>query len=188
MLNHRRDGNGSKRLNREKWLRAALDTLNDKGIDYVKVLPLAKELGVTRGSFYWHFRDRDDLLRQMLEFWESSQTDEVISRVTANGGTPREQLRLLGQDVLFRKYNRYEVAVRAWAMADTAARRAVRRVDRKRLKFVSGLLASDGVDADEAWRRAQTIIGYLIVEPEFNSRLSRKGRLDNLDAVLDLML
>ena len=74
-----REGNGRRNsLGQDDWLNAALESLNEKGIDAVKVLPLSHKLGVTRGSFYWHFKDREDLLRQMLEYWERELTDVVI--------------------------------------------------------------------------------------------------------------
>ena len=63
----------SQRLNRGAWLREALEVLRESGIDHVKVEPLAKRLGVTKGSFYWHFKDRADLLRALPEHWAKSQ-------------------------------------------------------------------------------------------------------------------
>ena len=69
---------GRKFLTRDEWLAAAMELLRTRGIGGVRILPLAKQLGVSRGSFYWHFEDHDDLLRSMLDWWDHEMTDAVI--------------------------------------------------------------------------------------------------------------
>src|ERR671934_2749006 len=69
------------RLSRERWIEAALDALADGGVAAVAVEPLAVRLGVTKGSFYWHFRDRDQLLAAALKEWERTGTEELIKRL-----------------------------------------------------------------------------------------------------------
>ena len=74
------------RTPRGRWIEEALRLLADGGPDAVRIEPLAKSLGVTRGGFYWHFEDRAALLREMLDTWERAATDEVIERVEHKGG------------------------------------------------------------------------------------------------------
>ena len=105
---------GNSSLSKEDWLRVALDVLNERGVDSVKVLPLSKALGVTRGSFYWHFKDRDDLLKQMLEYWEWELTDTVIQHAKALDGSANDKLRDVVTNVLYQSLDRYDTAVRAW--------------------------------------------------------------------------
>lgn len=183
----RRNERTARRLGRDDWLSVALNTLNEKGIQHVKALPLSRALGVTRGSFYWHFRSRDDLHRQVLDHWERTQTDEVIARVEALQGSAEARLRGLCMDVLFRQYNRYDVAVRAWAMADPTARAAVRRVDRKRTRFIAGLFGQAGCAPAEAESAAKVLLSFLVMEPDMDrgeSRGTRAARVENLIARL----
>ena len=68
------------RLRPEDWLNAAQARLVDGGIDAVKIGPLAADLKVTRGSFYWHFRDRNHLLQALLARWQA-QSHEMFNRL-----------------------------------------------------------------------------------------------------------
>jgi AcrR family transcriptional regulator len=82
------------RLSKQDWLTAALGALAEGGVGAVAVEPLAQRLGVTRGSFYWHFADRNALLREALEWWELQGTDMVIERVSTIA-EPKQRLRAL---------------------------------------------------------------------------------------------
>ena len=81
------------RLDREDWVNAAFERLGAGGVEAVRVEPLAKDLGVTKGSFYWHFRDREALLDAVLEAWEARETDHYIKTAETDGGQPGERLR-----------------------------------------------------------------------------------------------
>src|ERR687896_374805 len=74
------------RTPRNSWIAAGLRALAAGGPDTVRVESLAKAMGVTKGGFYWHFADRDELLAEMLDTWERRSTDEVIERVEREGG------------------------------------------------------------------------------------------------------
>ena len=62
------------------WLKIALRTLIGEGVEQVRILPLAKKLGVSRSSFYWYFKDREDLLNKLLEYWKDKNTASIVSR------------------------------------------------------------------------------------------------------------
>ena len=83
------------RVPREMWVRQGLRVLADGGPDAVRVEPLARALGVTRGSFYWHFADRRALLDAMLDAWERSTTEDVIGLLESEGGDAAVKLRRL---------------------------------------------------------------------------------------------
>ena len=70
----------SKRLGREDWIHGALELLSTAGVEQVKIVPLAKRLGVTSGSFYWHFANRGQLYDALLEYWEQEMTDKAIEQ------------------------------------------------------------------------------------------------------------
>jgi AcrR family transcriptional regulator len=131
-------------LTPETWIEAATQVLVDQGIDHVRVDVLATQLAVTRGSFYWHFRDREDLLRRVLQAWRESATEQLTRRLETASTDPREQLR----DVISLPFRgraaaraaRIELAIRAWAMrrASRTTPRSSRRWALHRSKRLSG--------------------------------------------------
>lgn len=155
------------RLEARDWTRAALALLSEQSIDGVRVEPLAKILGVTKGSFYWHFKDRDALLDAMLSDWRQRATVSIIERLDTVDGGPRERLvRLLrlplaggasiwGADV--------ELSIRLWGRRDARAKAALEEVDRLRLLYISGLLQACGVAQESANARAILAYSYIRV-------------------------
>src|SRR5215207_3899623 len=83
------------RTPRSNWIDEGLRALAAGGPDAVRIEPLARALGVTKGGFYWHFEDRGALLAEMLDTWERVSIDEVIERVEGEGGDARSRLRRL---------------------------------------------------------------------------------------------
>ena len=81
----------SKRLSREDWLAAALEVLYGEGVGKVSIVRIARDMGVTSGSFYWHFKDRNDLLRSLLDFWVRSQTEAIFEKVDQFEGKRRRR-------------------------------------------------------------------------------------------------
>lgn len=145
-------------LTPEAWLAAATDLLEVEGIDAVRVDALARKLGVTRGSFYWHFKDREDLLRGVLQAWRDAATSQLTQRLKDASAQPAEQLR----DVLslpFRgrsaqRASRIELAIRAWARRDALARRFVDECDAARLGYIAQIFSGLGFAPAEARSRA----------------------------------
>src|SRR5690242_19694587 len=84
-----------KRLTPQDWADAALAAIAEGGLAAVAVEPLAARLSTTKGSFYWHFANRDALMRAALERWEEQTTTAVIRDVTADANGPAHQLRML---------------------------------------------------------------------------------------------
>jgi AcrR family transcriptional regulator len=107
--------------------------LVDGGIDLVRVNVISKSLSVTRGSFYWHCKDRDDLLARMLETWRVLATDQIMERFDSKRDKPRELItELLSLPFRGRSAQqaaRVELAIRDWARRDPMARHAVDDVD-----------------------------------------------------------
>ena len=179
---------GNSNLSKEDWLRVALDVLNERGVDSVKVLPLSKALGVTRGSFYWHFKDREDLLQQMLEYWEWELTDTVIQHSKALDGSAEDKLRDVVAMVLYRSMDRYDTAVRAWSLFDSKALKTMRRVERKRLRFMTELLSQSGLGQDTAQFRARFLYGYLMTGIAVAGRPTRAQIAGDIDQCLEFIL
>ncbi len=126
-------------LSRGDWVAAALEALALHGIHGVRVQTLAKQLGVTTGSFYWHFRKRSELLVAMVDFWEAAMTDSVMEAVRDASGTPAERILTLMEDVVLRHRTRYDAAMRSWAQSDPEIAVRVRQVEARRRRYVEGL-------------------------------------------------
>nr|MBL8454793.1 TetR/AcrR family transcriptional regulator [Zoogloeaceae bacterium] len=159
---------GKVQLTPADWIDAATQVLVDKSIDAVRVDVLAKGLKVTRGSFYWHFQDRDDLLRQLLKSWRDAATEQIINRFERSGADPEALVRELAS-LPFRGRSAaasasIELAIRAWARRDEMARQVVDEVDAKRLSYVSQCFVALGFTFQEAGMRAFLLYSYMISE------------------------
>lgn len=152
-------------LTPEDWIKAAETVLVDKSIDAVRVDSLSKDLGVTRGSFYWHFKDREDLLRQLLHTWRDRATEQIIDRFERGNSKPRNLIR----DLLMLPYHgatakrgaSTELAIRAWARRDEMARHYVDEVDAKRLAYMAQCFSALGFDIPESRTRAFILYGCM---------------------------
>lgn len=127
------------RLSRENWIAAGFRALTMKGPQALKAEPLARDLGTTKGSFYWHFKDVPTFQADMLAYWEEHATQDVITRLDAIP-IPEMKLRKLA-DLATHADAPYagvdvEPAVRAWAKADMSVADAVQRVDEARLAYL----------------------------------------------------
>ena len=151
------------RLDADAWVDAAFDALAEGGIDAVRVEPLAKVLDITKGSFYWHFADRRALLDAMLAAWSEGRIAAIRDQAAARGA-PDAVLSDLA-DLYTRHANvrglAIELAIRSLARADEAAAKAVRSVDRERLRHVGDLFAALGWPGSQAQARAILFYSYL---------------------------
>ncbi len=153
-----------RRLTREDWLAKALDVLAEEGIGAVCIEPVAKALGVTKGSFYWHFEDRDELIKRLLEYWETEHTDRLGDLVAADSSDPSRQLLTLFELVTTSDEDRNDASVRAWASHDPQAAAYLKRVDQKRLDYVRDLFQGMGFSREEADLRSRWSYYYMIGE------------------------
>ena len=142
------------KLGRQDWVQAALETFMEKGIEAVKVDVLAKSLKITRGSFYWHFKNLDDLLTAIIQEWQAVDTEDVIRQVEIIGGTPSQQLLNL-LEIAAKDDDRLEKAMRIWAIHDTRAMVSIERVDEQRLEYLENLFSQIGFSVEDALVRAR---------------------------------
>jgi len=144
----------NERLDRQAWIHAGLAAMAEGGVEAVRIEPLAATMKVTKGSFYWHFKDRPALLAALLEAWQASATGDIIARVEARGGDAQQKLGHLFAIVIGAD-GRLDMAVRNWADQDPAAHAAMNAVDRRRLDYVADLFSTLGFGAAEALARAR---------------------------------
>ena len=137
---------------REDWLAQGVRALREGGVEAVRVEPLARSLGVTKGSFYWHFADRPALLEALLALWER-ETAEVVTEA-ARAATPAQRLVRYFEIVTASRDYPPDAAIFAWATVDPAVARRAEAVERMRIEFLRRQFREQGVGEDEAVRRA----------------------------------
>jgi len=142
-------------LSAKDWLDQGLKTLAERGFTALKAEPLAKALGVSRGSFYWHFADIGAFHAAILKHWREVAAEQIIANLEAAPDN-RDRLPLLLRQA-FGGRLALESAVRTWATVDHAARSAVQAIDRRRLSYVESQLTQAGLSAEGARTRAQIL-------------------------------
>jgi AcrR family transcriptional regulator len=151
-------------LSAKDWLDQGLRTLAESGFTALKAEPLAKAMGVSRGSFYWHFADIGAFHAAILDHWREVAAEQIIANVEAASDHDNPLPLLLRQ--AFGARLALENAVRTWATLDPLARAAVQAIDRRRLSYVESLLRASGLSPDVARARAQILywafLGYAL--------------------------
>ena len=159
------------RTPRSAWIDEGLRALAAGGPEAVRVEPLAKALGVTKGGFYWHFDGRRALLDELLDAWEHKSVDEVIDRIEGEGGDERTKLRRLselatsGHVVLGIDPLQIDLAIRDWSRRDRKVARRLRRVDNRRMDYMRSLYRAFTPDADEVEARCMVAFSLWIGSP-----------------------
>lgn len=171
-------------LTREDWIYAAQQVLSKSGVDAVRVDTLAKELNITRGSFYHHFANREELLLGILGSWRARATEDVILHLRNNQTSPQKQItRLLELPYhghAAQQAAAVELGIRAWARADRQARQAIDEVDKHRLAYIENLLMQIGLTDAEARDRAHLIYAYQLGVSLIADHGDSAGRMERL--------
>jgi AcrR family transcriptional regulator len=158
-------------LSRDDWVQAARGELVVRGISAVKIGRLARIMRVTRGSFYWHFANHQELLRAVLQLWEYSNTRPFEEALSREGPRPAddELLQILNLFLEEKTYSpAFDSAVRDWARVSKAAEAAVRRVDARRIAILHRVFVHLGFGEPEALVRARVTyfhqVGYYTMD------------------------
>ena len=145
------------RLAPEDWIRAAMEGLLKRGAKGLRIAYLARELGVTPGSFYWHFGDRDEFRDRVLQHWMNEMIVRA-ARVAGRAGKGAAQLRTLPDVLVDRRLPDYDAAMRTWALTEPEVADAVARADAMRIRRVGGMFEEAGFSKKVAAARAQTVL------------------------------
>jgi AcrR family transcriptional regulator len=163
------------------WLDAGLKALAESGVAALKADPLAKALGVSRGSFYWHFRDVEAYHAAVLARWRDIATERIIANVEKHTDAADAVEYLLRG--AFAARSDLEVAIRSWATHDAAARKTVREIDQRRTSYIEALLKRAGISAETARARAQilywTFLGFELSDKPLPAK-ERERLIDEL--------
>ena len=168
----RREGRVSKR----DWFVAALAELERSGVEAVRVERLAKQLSVAKSGFYWHFKDRKDLLKQVLEYWSNEFTEIVATFPKAQRGEPSKRLLEIARIIDEENLAKYDLAIRAWAAHDADAADVVRKVTQYRLDYIGSIFAEMGFKGDELEARTRLFVGFHSTEEAMFLKATKQKR------------
>lgn len=183
---------GRSSLTPADWARAAFRAIARGGVDAVAVEPIAAELGATKGSFYWHFANRDALIDAALDEWERRLTDDVIERLEREPD-PAERLRKLFAAAfdLAATDRAAEIALLAHP-EQPAVRRRVRQVAQRRITYMARQLEALGWESVAALDRAVLLsylyVGYVLTTHVAPTVISRDARRRQVELVFESLV
>jgi len=180
---------GALRTPRESWVEEGLRALAEGGVDAVRIEPIAKALGVTKGGFYGYFADRSALLTEMLDTWERESTDDVLDRIEHEGGDVLDQVRLAGRLTFSSdRLLPIDLAIRDWARRDSNVATRLRRVDNRRIQLLRDALSSVFADPDEVEARSLLAFCLAIGNHFLAADHPNRTRLEVVARAADLLL
>jgi AcrR family transcriptional regulator len=181
-------GRPTGRVSKSDWLDKALEAFVGGGIDAVRVVELARRLHISKSGFYWHFRDRADLLEAMKHYWVEEFSRQFIDDVNAQSGPLRERLVSLVRAIRAKESGKLDLAFTSWAQTDPSVRDLVDRVRDMRVAFVKELLSATGSDDKELASRAKLFVVYFSwSEVMFEPKTHELGGED-LNTVLNIIV
>ena len=160
---------------RNTWLSKGLEVLAEDGFQSLKVDILCRKLGLTKGSFYHHFKDRGHFMEELLAYWEADYTSRPIG-LAEEGAGPLEMFEILSS-VAAEVPKGPEIAIRTWAQFDPIARSYQERVDRRRLEYLETLIGGITNDPERSEVLASLVLAVYVgahqVIPPFNQNQLR---------------
>jgi AcrR family transcriptional regulator len=176
-----------KRVTKSEWLSMALEVFEKSGIDAVRIEELARLFGIAKSGFYWHFKDRSDLLNQMLEYWTHEYTEVVIENQDIQGQPPEKRLEFLLRLVKEYELNRLEASMIVWAGSDPKVKKVLDDVYEKRLTFVRNFFSELGFKGNELEMRSQLLTGYMISEHSLSKSQPDTNWESQLELIIELL-
>ncbi len=180
------------RLSPEDWIAAGFRALTRGGPQAIRAEAIARDLAVSKGSFYWHFTDVPALKQSMLDHWTNIATKQIITTVEYSRMEAAEQLRLLVRIATSDKNEPYggnlvEAAIRDWARYDPNAAETVKNVNKQRLAFLTKLFGQNGASHDRSVQLANLLYAALIGLEQLDHHGMAEAQTD-LPALLEILL
>ena len=175
------------RLTREQWLSLALDVLARDGSTALSLNNLIKHLHVTKGSFYWHFKNQADFQFALVDHWHKKHTLVVANRLDEDGGGPETQLRSLMKMVIAERHVLFDGAITALTIQNPDLRPKVQASYDFRIAYVRKCFSALGFRGKELSVRTRMFVAFMTSEPLVNAGLSVKQRLAQIPVNLSLL-
>ncbi|MEP5763539.1 MAG: TetR/AcrR family transcriptional regulator [Halieaceae bacterium] len=162
------------RVTKDQWLTKALDLFTREGEPGIRIEQLARELDVAKAGFYWHFKDRNDLLNQVLDYWAHEYTEVITENTQLLSLEPRERLLAAMQMVYDHKLASLDLHFHVWALKDARVAKRVRAVTRRRLDYIGSIFLELGFNAEQAAVRARLFVAHETSELPLFPRQSKE--------------
>ncbi len=150
----------NKGISKGQWLGKALETLGNDGVEAVKIDLLAKQLHISRSGFYYHFKDRQDLLQHLLDYWANEYTAIITEDEEMKNLAPAKRLINTMKMVKDKRLAQYDLAMNSWAKIDPRVSEIVKKVIAMRLNYVRIIFKELGFQGDELEMRARLHLCY----------------------------
>jgi len=177
----------SARLNREVWLVRAMDAIGREARGRMSVDELVKAVGVTKGSFYWHFKSRADFLDQLLEFWIVTFTNSIRDLASGMDSDPVERLVTVAESVIRHQGAKYDISMHAWALRDPKVAQAVKRAEKIRFDYVGSLFRELGFQGRELDMRTRTFVVFYSFEAGLQTTQSKSARIERIRPQVEML-
>jgi len=148
------------RVSKQQWLAKALEVFIQNGEPGINIELLAREIGVAKAGFYWHFKDRAELLDQLLDYWSDEYTGVIINNVTVLELPAAERLLTIMEMIEEHDLAGLDLHFHVWARKDAKVARKVQKVIRERLDYLRNTFAELGFSGDEVEMRARLFLAY----------------------------
>ena len=176
------------RATREDWLKAALAALYEQGPTGLNIQALARRLSISKTSFYWHFKDKTELVNALIDLWRHDFTEMVTSNEKLLSSPPKQRLARAMELVDEYDLGNYDSTFRIWALTEPRAAEAVREANRLRLEFAGKAFAELGFSGESLACRAALWVGYQSTEryvfPEFSTEKRKALREERLELLI----
>ncbi len=166
-----------KYISKELWLDKALKQLGKKGNLGLTIEDLSKAVGVTKGSFYWHFKNRDDFVRSLFDHWAELSTTNVIEHVSQVKGSASDRLLALTRFLIEKDICKYELSIRGWVQIYPKLIPLLEQVDLRRYQYVANLFQELGFTGDDQAMRVRTFLVFYGLETSLYPNQKLQDRL-----------
>ena len=174
-------------VSKAQWLEAAMGRLCDYSVADITVKGLAKELGIAKSGFYWHFKNREELLNALLDYWVHEITEVITNNVEVNGLEPKARLMRCAEMIHELDLTRYEIGIRQFALKNENAFRAVTKANKLRGDFIGKAFSELGFTGDDLEMRTMIFACYHTWEASMFPGVSRKRRKELIGKRLDFL-
>ena len=157
---NRQKTNKNKGVSKGQWLAKALETLGTEGFEAIKIDRLAKQLGISRSGFYYHFKDRQDLLQHLLDYWANEYTAVITDSLDMKKLDAEKRLFITMKKVKDKKLAQYDLSMTGWAKVDPLVNEIVKKVVTMRLDYIRQIFKELGFSGDELEMRARLHLCY----------------------------